>query len=101
MAIRNRISEILGKRRINIREFATGAGLTYATAHELYHEQGKGIYYEVMDKVCAYLELQPGDLFEYVPGVAQSEVATPKPKPKRGRPFANPAPKEENEKSPV
>ncbi|MCL6613059.1 MAG: helix-turn-helix transcriptional regulator [Firmicutes bacterium] len=32
----------------------------------LYHERARGVTFEVMDKICAALDCQPGDLFARV-----------------------------------
>jgi putative transcriptional regulator len=65
--IDSRVSEILGRRRESITDMARGARLSYAAAHALYHGTSKMITFETLDKLCRYFDLQPGDLFMYVP----------------------------------
>lgn len=67
MPIKTNLSRILGERRIKMTELCEQAGIAKNTARMLYHEKAKGVTFEVMGKVCAALECQPGDLFEYVP----------------------------------
>ena len=67
MPIKIHLSRTLGERRIKITELATIAGIAPNTVLALYHEKGKGITWEVLDKICSALNCQPGDLIEYVP----------------------------------
>lgn len=67
MSIKINISRILGERRIKITEFAEKAGIAKNTVMSLYHEKGKGITWDVLEKICAALNCQPGDLLEYIP----------------------------------
>lgn len=67
MAIKCYLSRVLGERRINISEFSKAAGVARNTITGLYHEDAKGITFDVLSKLCTALECQPGDLFEHVP----------------------------------
>ena len=66
MAIKCNLSRILGERRIKMIELARMAGVAENTVRFLYHEQAKGVTFEVLDKLCAALDCQPGELFERV-----------------------------------
>jgi putative transcriptional regulator len=57
-------------------EVARGTGLAKATVFRLYHATSKAIDFEVMDKLCSFLGVQPGDLFEYIPDEAQEGAKT-------------------------
>ncbi len=61
------LSRIMGEKRINISELSKDAGVARNTITTLYHENGKGITWEVLEKLCAALNCQPGDLLEYIP----------------------------------
>lgn len=61
------LSRIMGEKRINISELSKDAGVARNTITALYHENGKGITWEVLEKLCAALNCQPGDLLEYIP----------------------------------
>ena len=67
MTIKINLSRMLGERRIKMTELAERAGLAKNTVMALYHERAKGVTWEVLDKLCAALNCQPGDLIEYVP----------------------------------
>lgn len=66
MTIKCNLSRILGERRIKMIELARQAGVAENTVRYLYHEEAKGVTFEVMDKLCTALACQPGDLFEKV-----------------------------------
>ncbi len=68
MAIKCHLSRMLGERRIKMLELARRAGIAENTVRSLYYEQAKGVTFEVMDKLCAALDCQPGELFERVEG---------------------------------
>lgn len=65
--IKNNLSEILGRKRLKMSEFAEIAGLNKNTVLNLYHEKSTRIEFEVLNKLCAALDCQPGDLLEYIP----------------------------------
>ncbi len=65
--IDNRLSEVLGRRRMNVSELARGAGISRSAAHKLYHDRTESFDREVLDRVCAFLGVGIGDLLVYVP----------------------------------
>ncbi len=65
--IRCRLSAILGERRIKLSELCAQAGIAKNTALALYHERAKGVSFNVLDKICAALDIEPGDLLKRVP----------------------------------
>lgn len=72
--IENRISELLGRRRESITDLARGAGISYAAAHALYHGTTRAISLDVLDKLCGYFDVQPGDLLFYRASKEKTEV---------------------------
>lgn len=66
MAIKVHLSRILGEKRINISELAKMAGISRNTATALYHEEAKGVTWDVLEKLCIALNCQPKDLLEYI-----------------------------------
>lgn len=63
MMIVNRIGDLARQRDLNVQELARKAKVSYGTAHGLYTGASKRIDLDVLDKMCAALEVQPGDLF--------------------------------------
>lgn len=77
--IKCHLSRILGERRIPQLELARISGLSTYTINKYYHENWKGIDQSTMVKLCSALNLQVGELFEYVENHddSQSKRSTP------------------------
>ena len=73
--IKNRLSRILGDRRLTQKKLAELANLRPSTINAIYNERATRIDYDVLDKLCVALGCQPGDLLEHV---ADSEKDTNK-----------------------
>ena len=63
----NRLSRILGERRMSIAELQRQTGLSYVTLHSLYSDKSTRIDFETLNKICRALNVQPGDILEYAP----------------------------------
>jgi putative transcriptional regulator len=63
----NRLSRLLGERRMSIQDAARGAGLSYGAVHDLYHDRTKRFDRETLDKLCSYLRVPVGELLEWQP----------------------------------
>lgn len=61
----NRLSRILGERRMSIAELQRQTGLSYVTLHNLYSDKSTRIDFETLNKICRALNVQPGDILEY------------------------------------
>jgi len=67
VAIRNRLSRVMGERRLKIQDVADRAGLAYTTVFALYHDKARRVDLATLDRLCRVLNVGVGDLFEYVP----------------------------------
>lgn len=56
---------MLAKRKMRSKELASIVGITEANLSLLKSNRVKGIRFETLDKICAALACQPGDLLEY------------------------------------
>lgn len=56
---------MLAKRKMRSKELAEQIGITEANLSLLKSSKVKGVRFETLDKICAVLECQPGDLLEY------------------------------------
>ncbi len=65
--IRCNLSRILGERRMHILELQRQTEVSYTTLSNLYHEKTSRIDFNTIDQICRVLEVQVGDLLEYVP----------------------------------
>jgi putative transcriptional regulator len=65
--IKNKLSELMGRKRIKMSEVADMTGLTRAAIGKIYHDQNKSISYDTVNKLCWALECEIQDIFEYIP----------------------------------
>ena len=56
---------MLARRKLRSKELAERIGITEANLSLLKSSKVKGVRFETLDKICAVLECQPGDLLEY------------------------------------
>ena len=56
---------MLARRKMRSKELAERIGITEANLSLLKSSKVKGVRFETLDKICAALECQPGDLLEY------------------------------------
>jgi putative transcriptional regulator len=68
--IESRLSELLGRRRMEIKEFATGAGISYGAAWKLYHDRTTTYDRELLAKACRFLGVDLCELLVYTPAAA-------------------------------
>ena len=64
--IKNNVSELAGKKRMQISDLAREAKISYETAKRLWHDETEAVRFDTMAAICKVLDCQPGDLFEYV-----------------------------------
>lgn len=68
MAIVVRLDVMLARRKVKSKDLAAFVGITEANLSLLKSGHVKGVRFETLDAICTYLECQPGDLLEHVPG---------------------------------
>ncbi len=71
--IENRLSVLLGERRMNVRELAKATGIDYGGLLSMYHGRTTRYDAHVLAGICRYFEIQVGDLLVYVPGERAAE----------------------------
>ena len=64
----NHFSEILGQKRLKISTVSRETGITRPTLTSLYYSESKVVTFKILSKLCAYLQVTPGDLFTYEEG---------------------------------
>jgi len=64
--ILNRVSEICGRKRWNITDLKNKTGLSYPTAHQLWHGTARMIRFETLAKLADALDVEVGDIFQFV-----------------------------------
>ena len=58
---------MLAKRKMRSKELAEQIGITEANLSLLKSGKVKGVRFETLEKICAALNCQPGDLLEFKP----------------------------------
>lgn len=71
--IENRLSRILGERRMSIADLARESGVAYTSLFELYHGRAKRVDLKTLNSICKALGVQPGDILEYQPDPEMAE----------------------------
>lgn len=67
MAIVVRLDVMLALRKARSKELAAHIGITETNLSLLKSGRVKGIRFETLEKICDYLQCQPGDLLVYEP----------------------------------
>ena len=72
MAIIVNIDVMLAKRKMSVTELSEKLGITMANVSILKKGKAKAVKVETLNKLCAALDCQPGDLFGHVPDETES-----------------------------
>ena len=67
MAIIVNLDVMLAKRKMRSKELAGAIGITEANLSLLKSGKVKGVRFETLDRICAVLACQPGDILEHAP----------------------------------
>lgn len=67
MPIVVQLDVMLARRKVKSRDLAEHVGITEANMSLLKQGKVKGVRFETLEKICAYLQCQPGDLLVFVP----------------------------------
>ncbi len=65
--INNKLSEILGRKRIKMSELQRLTGLSQSAVINLYYNKTKSVSFDTMNKLCNALECNTQELFEFIP----------------------------------
>ena len=68
MGIVVNLDVMLARRKMRSKELAEAIGITEANLSLLKSGKVKGVRFATLEKICATLECQPGDLLEYRAG---------------------------------
>ncbi|WP_050403437.1 helix-turn-helix domain-containing protein [Bradyrhizobium embrapense] len=65
MPIRVRLNVMLAERNVKSKELAEYVGITEANLSLLKQGKVKGVRFDTLERICTYLECQPGDLLRH------------------------------------
>ena len=63
----NEVSTMIGKRKTTVAEVARSIHVKNETIQNLYMDKTQGIKFNILNKLCWYLECTPNDLLRYIP----------------------------------
>ncbi len=72
MAIVMNLDVMLARRKMRLKELAAAVDLSEQNLSMIKTGKIKGVRFDTLNKICAVLECQPGDLLEYVADDAPS-----------------------------
>lgn len=64
--LKNKLSALMGAKRIKIYELAEMSGVSRSTIFRLYYDKTNTISFATIENICKALECTPNDLFEVV-----------------------------------
>lgn len=62
----NHLPTLLAERRLKVADAVRATGISKTTLHKIYNDQSSRIDFDTIDSLCKFLEVQVGDIFEYV-----------------------------------
>ncbi|MGO4496394.1 helix-turn-helix domain-containing protein [Paenibacillus sp. 2RAB27] len=65
--INNKLSEVMGRKRLKISDVIEMTGLARNTVAELYHGRAKRVDFETLDKLCNALECNLDEILIHTP----------------------------------
>lgn len=68
---------MLARRKVRSKALAEHIGITEANLSLLKQGKVKGVRFETLQKICEFLDCQPGDLLVYRPDAARTEPLPP------------------------
>ena len=65
MAIRSKLSTLMGENRYNIQMVCDKTGISRTAISMLYHDKKTGMDFSTLSKLCKLFNCKPNDLLEY------------------------------------
>jgi len=75
MAIVVNLDVMLARRKMRSKELAERIGITEQNVSLLKSGKVKGIRFDTLERICAALDCQPGDILEFVPDSPETKPA--------------------------
>ena len=70
----NHLPTLLAERRLKVADAVRATGVSKTTLHKIYNDQSSRIDFDTIDKLCEYLGVGVGDLFEHVAEVEADNI---------------------------
>lgn len=66
MAIKSRLSILMGEKRYNMQDVYEKTGISRNSISNLYHEKSSRIDFDTLDRLCDLFECQPNDILAHM-----------------------------------
>jgi putative transcriptional regulator len=63
---RIKLWELLAERQLKVSKVSLDTGISRPTLNSIFYGRSKGIQFDTINKLCDYLHITPGDLFDEV-----------------------------------
>jgi putative transcriptional regulator len=71
------LAVVMARRRVTSKELAAHVGITPSNLSLLKRGHVRGVRFRTLERICAYLDCQPGDVLRYEPeGTASATSST-------------------------
>ncbi len=60
------LSKIMGEKRLKISDVARDTGINRGTITRIYNEEATRVELVVVEQLCAYLDIEVGQLYEFI-----------------------------------
>ena len=78
MPILVKLDVMLADRKVKSKVLAEHIGITEANLSLLKQAKVKGVRFDTLEKICSYLDCQPGDILIYEPEATTSAIRKPR-----------------------
>jgi len=73
--IRCHLARVMGDKRLKIVDVARDTGINRGTITRMYHDQAERVELEVLDVLCRYLEVEIGELYEFLDDSDENSIS--------------------------
>ena len=74
--LQNNLNRLMGERNLKISDLCRGTGLAKNTISALSRGTTAGIQFDTFEKICSFLQITPGEFFDYSPYVLETKLQT-------------------------
>lgn len=69
------LAVVMAKRRVKSKDLAAYVGITQANLSLLKNGRVRGVRFETLERICKYLDCQPGDILRHEPDADEKPKA--------------------------
>jgi DNA-binding Xre family transcriptional regulator len=77
MPVKNKVKQFVDSKGITPYQFQKDTGVAPRTAYDLYNKPEQVPHVTVLNKICDFYQIQPGELLEWVPPKKGQMTSTP------------------------